>query len=153
MLTNNWVITEFCLQVLIAAAVCTKGGKSKCMLCKICLRSINVTWITKTNTIADILINTNISILYSSSNDIAAIRRDDESPNRRAAGCLSEADDSRQTAHLCRNGFCALRVPAHGEAVHVVDHHKGVKHLGGFGDAATFLKSGRINSKKFWFLQ
>ena len=40
-------------------------------------------------------------------------------------GSLPKADDSRETAHICRDGQCPLCIPTPRQLVHAPHHHQG----------------------------
>ena len=79
---------------------------------------------------------------------LAPVRGDDQGSHRGPPGRLPQAHDLDlhlvllQAAHLRGDGLGAVRLPAHGEAVHAAGHHQDVQHSGGPGDAQALREGG-----------
>ena len=93
---------------------------------------------------------------------LPAVRGDDQVPHRGSAGGLPQADDhglvvlvvvvlvhAGPPAHLRRDGERALRLPAHGEALHAAHHDQDVQHPRGSGDAQAVRESGERSNVIF----
>ena len=74
---------------------------------------------------------------------VPSVCGDDEGESGGAPGCLPQTDWLWETAHVCGDGECPLRLPATGETVHVTSDYQDLKHTGGPGDTASLLQSGQ----------